>query len=548
MSITITVKKLVNVPDAQWSYDENGTPYTTYSNVLRDVSVTCNTPLDYLRAKGDNEFNATFVDTLLKQVSAPLAGMPYAITPDAILIALNTTNLNNTFSYTNNYADIVARAIANALTTNNFKGDDWYNTPQVQSMIQAGAADALVRIHAYDGEQFLRDYISPYGAPVDALMPRWKSVCISANISLKDLASGAGIYFTQITNPNGNSQWWGTEAWFRVPLQGYSRIDSTFNYSQYVNMTAELAQQKQLGDQLMAAQKANGGDDWAIIGFIVGIGIMIATGGSGILGVITDSINASSAAASAAEAIIATENAIDIASVLADASATVAAESQVVALANQSALSLASDAATAVSQATNTISLASDAAQSFVDATQTLSTSANDVVNVTEQAQNIIDNHAQVIEEAINNVQNNTLPISDTGLPINETATVPDWTNGYDLPQGTTTAANAVPSITNNIQQIADQIAKKITSLSPSQALSLATTAFKLVSGGGSSGQPAVYTRNPNAPSTYDQFLAYYNSLNESNNYGIKGNIGPLIDQIGMPLLILAGAYALSKR
>jgi hypothetical protein len=179
---------------------------------------------------------------------------------------------------------------------------------------------------------------------------------------------------------------------------------------------------------------------------------------------------------------------------------------------------------------------------------------------------------AQTVNNSIDNVNNaitqNTVQISGNTVPSSNVPTlvnsdpytpIPQIDPNAISPYTTTPATPDIPTVDNpappipastdgsGLQQIADQASKWISKITPTQAISLAMSMFKRVSGtpGTSS---ATYARQPNAPSSYDQLAAYYNSLNAANNYGIAANFSPIIQQLAIPALVLIGAYAISKR
>lgn len=129
----------------------------------------------------------------------------------------------------------------------------------------------------------MRSILSPWGAPVDSLLPFWKTVADDSGLTLADLADGAQSYFSNITNPAGNANWWGANAWARVPLQGAGLLRPSWNWSKYLDPAAEAQQQKALGEQLMAQQKkSKGGFLEDLLPLVAVAGIV--TGGLGLIG------------------------------------------------------------------------------------------------------------------------------------------------------------------------------------------------------------------------------------------------------------------------
>lgn len=152
------------------------------------------------------------------------------------------------------------------------------------------------------GEARLRDTLAPWGAPVDSLLPFWRNVSKDSGITLSELADGAQSYFSNITNPAGNSPWWGANAWARVPLQGAGLSRPGFDWARYLDPAAEAQQQKALGVQLMQQQQQSGGggflDDLLPIAAIAGI----VTGGLGLVAALGETAATTAAGWVSAEA------------------------------------------------------------------------------------------------------------------------------------------------------------------------------------------------------------------------------------------------------
>jgi hypothetical protein len=133
-----------------------------------------------------------------------------------------------------------------------------------------------------DGLDRLRSTLQPWGAPVESLLPGWRAFAQANNLTLGDLATGADDYFSQITSPETNSSWWGSNAWYRVPLQGAAIRRPDLNWSAWLDPSREASEQKALGVRLMAAQ--DDGDDGfgglAALAAIAGI----VTGGLSLIG------------------------------------------------------------------------------------------------------------------------------------------------------------------------------------------------------------------------------------------------------------------------
>lgn len=112
------------------------------------------------------------------------------------------------------------------------------------------------------------------GQDASQFEPAWAK----SGLSQDQLFKGAENYFSNITNPVGNAQWWGQDAWARVPLQGYAGIDPSFNWQQYTNPQEEAQQQQAVAQRQegMKQQNNNGGLDpafWASLGLITGGGL-----------------------------------------------------------------------------------------------------------------------------------------------------------------------------------------------------------------------------------------------------------------------------------
>ena len=133
-----------------------------------------------------------------------------------------------------------------------------------------------------DGLDRLRSTLQPWGAPVDSLLPGWRAFAQANNLTLGDLATGADDYFTQITAPAGNASWWGSNAWYRVPLQGAAIRRPGLDWASWIDSSREAGEQKALGQQLMAAQ--DDGDDG--IGGLAALAAIagIVTGGLSLIG------------------------------------------------------------------------------------------------------------------------------------------------------------------------------------------------------------------------------------------------------------------------
>lgn len=168
----------------------------------------------------------------------------------------------------------------------------WQRERDASQAAQAAAQAATVsaaRAVEVDaaGEARLRDTLAPWGAPVDSLLPFWRNVSKDSGVSLSELADGAQSYFSNITNPEGNSPWWGANAWARVPLQGAGLSRPSFDWAKYLDPAAEAQQQQALGAQLMAQQQQSGGGGFlsdllpiaAIAGIVTGgLGLVAALG------------------------------------------------------------------------------------------------------------------------------------------------------------------------------------------------------------------------------------------------------------------------------
>ena len=329
-------------------------------------------------------------------------------------------------------------------------------------------------------------------------------------------------------------------------------------------------------------------DNWlSAIGIIVAIGIAIVTGGGGLIGLVSDALSEAGAAAAGAAAsadaaatLIAAENAIDVASLIStvgDAGAMVSSNISTLIEANDYANTLLVNATDATQQATQIANMVQAVdnpslqltMDQFVQATQTIEEHAASLVDTTQGALENISNQTQALNETIDTVNQtfenspiqldeNVVPsIPNIDPPSIPSPTLPDFPTIDNPVTSFTPATPDFPTINDttaklplqvtDLKTIADKIGQTVSNVTPSQAFSLASTLYKLIAGVPNT-PSAVYARQPGGPSTYGQLQRYYDSLNADNNYGIRPNLSPLYKQLGIPALILLGAYLLSKR
>jgi hypothetical protein len=151
------------------------------------------------------------------------------------------------------------------------------------------------------GAADLTALLTPLGAPVGTLLPKWQAVADQSGLTLADFSKGANDYFTNITNPDGNARWWGADAWYRVPLQGAAIANPGFDWSKYIDRPHELAQQNEIGVRLTAEQQTHGSKGLGALGAIAAIA-GIVTGGLSLVGAFADAAIGASLAETAATA------------------------------------------------------------------------------------------------------------------------------------------------------------------------------------------------------------------------------------------------------